>query len=267
MSATSEAKFIVPALMAAGFTVTTSGSGPYTHVCVLATGAAHKWMTAAWSVDETDGAFVTRGVDMRATSLNMAISPEQIECNMTLRGLTVQPMSGSPTYTTEAADEIVPWLGTRTTLSINGYDIVERVRNVEFGIENTMREDDSAIWEAALTGLPQQSIDISLALSNVNISDDIYKALFYGSTSGTEVDTDAAVGAVDVKWTSEANIPSAAVPYSVQIAMPSVEWIADPESFEANGDNFIAPSLTAYMLDDSGSAPITVTVVNGTASY
>lgn len=261
-------KFIVPALQAAGFVVnTTNNTTHYTHVCTLATGATHKWMTAAWNVDETDGAFVTRGVDLRATALNLAVSPEQIEANLTLRGLTIEPMSGSPTYVSEASDEIVPWLGARTTLSVNGYSIVERVRNIEFGIENTLREDDTALWEPAITNLPQQSIDVSLGLTNVNISDDIAEALWYGAANGSTVSTAAATGAISVKWESEADISGAAVPYSVQIALPSVEWIADPESFEANGDNFIAPSLTAYMLDDQGGEPITITVINDVASY
>lgn len=261
-------KFIVPALMGAGFTVSTvAATGYYTHTCTLATAAAHRWMTAAWQVDESDGAFVMRGVDMRATSLKLGISPEQIQCNMALRGLKVEPMSGSPTYVSEAIDEIVPWLGARTTLTLNGYSIVERIRNLEFSVDNTMREDDGAVWEPALTSLPQQNIDISLALSNVNISDDIYKAVFFGSASGTAVDTKSVSGAIDVKWTSEKNIATTAVPYSLQIAIPAVEWMADAESFEANGDNFIAPSLTAYMDDTSGSAPITVTVVNDVTSY
>lgn len=260
-------KFIVPSLLAAGFSVTTSGSGPYTHTCVLATGPAHKWLTAAWNVDETDGAFVTRGVDMRATSFNMAVSPEQIECTLALRGLKVEPMSGTPTYVTEAIDEIVPWLGARTTLSVNGYDIVERIRNIEFAVDNAMREDDNAIWEPIVTSLPQQSIDISLALTNVNISDDIAEALWYGAAGGTAVDTTPVTGAIDVIWESENDISGAAVPYSIQISIPSVEWMADPESFEANGDNFIAPSMTAYMLDDTGSAPITVVVVNDVSAY
>jgi hypothetical protein len=261
-------KFLPMALMGAGFTITSAGTSPvYTHTCVLATGAAHRWMTAAWNVDETDGAFVTRGVDMRATQFGMSISPDQIECNMTMRGLKVEPMSGSPTYTAEVIDEIVPWLGARTTLSVNGYAIVERVRSIEFSIENTLREDDRAVWEPALTGLSQQNIDISMAFNEVNISDDIFEALAYGAANGTAMDITPITGAIDVRWQSEDNIPTGASPYSVQIAIPDVEWMYDPESFQASGDDFIAPSMTAYMVNRSGSAPITVTVVNDVASY
>lgn len=262
-------KFIVPALMAAGFEVQTADNTThYTHTLTLATGSAHHWMTSAWNVDETDGAFVTRGVDMRATSFAMSASPEQIEANMTLRGLTIEPMSGSPTYVLEANDEIVPWLGARTTLTMNGYSVVERVRGVEFSIENTMRESDGAIWEAALTGLPQQSIDISLGLTGVNISDDIVEALWYGGVGNSTVDTAAVTGAVNIKWESEDDISGASVPYSIAISIPSVEWLGDPESFEANGDDFIAPTLTAYMLDNvDAQEPITITVINDVASY
>lgn len=261
-------KFLPMALLAAGFSISTSGSSPtYTHACTLATSAAHKWMTAAWNVDESDAAFVMRGVDLRATQFGMSINPEQIECNMTLRGLKIEPMSGSPTYTSEVVDEIVPWLGARTTLSINGYAVVERVRGIELNIENTLREDDRAIWEPALTGLGQQNIDISMAFNEVNISDDIAEALWFGASGGSTMDITPITGAISVSWTSEDNISGGASPYSVAIAIPDVEWMYDPESFEANGDDYIAPSMTAYMVNRSGSAPITITVVNDVASY
>jgi hypothetical protein len=259
-------KFIVPALLASGFQVTTTNNSThYTHVCTLGSSAAHKWVTAAWSVEESDGAFVARGVDMRATSLNLAISPDQIEGSIELRGLTLNPMSGSPTYVTEQIDEIAPWNMTRTTLSLNGYDVVERIRSMEFAIANTMREDDRAVGETARTSLAQQSIDISLAIGEVNISDDIYEAFHYGATGGSTVDLDAVTGAIDILFESDNNISGASVPYSLQIEIPSVSYTMDTEP-EANGDGLVTLGLTAYMVDDS-STPITITVVNNVSSY
>jgi hypothetical protein len=259
-------KFIVPALLAAGFQVTTTNNTThYTHVCTLGSSAAHKWMTSAWSVEESDGAFILRGVDMRATSLNLAISPDQIEGSIELRGLTLDPMSGSPTYVTEQADEIAPWNMTRTTLSMNSYDVVERIRSMEFAVTNTMREDDRAVGETARTTMAQQSIDISLAIGEVNVSDDIVEAFHYGATGGSTVDLDAVTGAIDILFESDDNISGASVPYSLQIAIPSVSYTMDTEP-EANGDGLITAGLTAYMIDDS-STPITVTVVNNVSSY
>jgi len=259
-------KFIVPALLAAGFQVsTTNNTTHYTHVCTLGSSAAHKWMTAAWSVEESDGAFTPRGVDMRATSLNLAVSPDQIEGSIELRGLTLNPMSGSPTYVTEQADEIAPWNMTRTTLSMNSYAVVERIRSMEFAVANTMREDDRAIGETARTALAQQSIDISLAIGEVNISDDIYEAFHYGASAGSTVDLDAVTGAIDILFESDDNISGASVPYSLQLAIPSVSYTMDTEP-EASGDELITVGLTAYMIDDS-STPITITVVNNVASY
>lgn len=259
-------KFIVPALLAAGFQVsTTNNSTYYTHVCTLGAASAHKWMTAAWSVEESDAAFINRGVDMRATSLNLAVTPEQIEASIELRGLTLNPMSGSPTYVTEQADEIVPWMLTRTTLTMNSYTISERIRSMEFAVANTLREDDRAVGETVRTNLAQQSIDISMAFGEVNISDDIYEAFHFGASGGSTVDLDAVTGAIDLKFTSVDNISGAAVPYSIQIAIPSVSWTMDTEG-EANGDGLITTGLTAYMIDDS-STPITITVNNNVTSY
>jgi len=259
-------KFIVPALLAAGFQVTTTNNTThYTHVCTLGSSSAHKWMTSAWNVEESDAAFISRGVDMRATSLNLAISPEQIEASMELRGLTLQPMSGSPTYVSEQTDEIVPWMLTRTTLTLNSYTISERIRSMEFAVANTMREDDRAIGETVRTNLGQQSIDITMAFGEINISDDIYEAFHFGATGGSTVSLSAVTGAIDLKFTSEDNISGAAVPYSIQIAIPSVSWAMDSEP-EASGDELITAGVTASMIDDSAT-PITVTVVNNIASY
>ena len=258
-------KFLGMSLLAAGFQVTSTGTTSYTHTFTLGTAALHKWMTAAWQVDETDGAFVTRGVDMRATSFGLNATPEQIEHTLTLRGLTLDPMSGSPTYTSETSEEIVPWLGARTTLTVGGYAVVERVRGVNFAVENTLREDDQAIWETERVDLPQQSIDITCEFSDVNISDDLYEALVYGSANGSAVSLAPLTGAIDIKWQSANNIPSAAVPYSVQIAMPSVSWSLSSAP-QASADDLITLGMTATMIDNVAT-PITITLVNDVASY
>lgn len=259
-------KFLGMSLLAAGFQVATSGTSPvYTHVFTLGTSAQHRWMTGAWNVDETDGAFVSRMVDGRATALGFNATPDQIEHTLTMRGLTLEPMSGSPTYTNETSEEIVPWLGARTTLTVGGYTISERIRGVNFQVENTLREDDKALWETARTDLPQQSIDISCEFSDVNISDDLYEAMVYGAANGTTVSLAALTGAIDIKWQSAANIPSGASPYSLQIAMPSVSWSFSGAP-QASADDLITMGLTAYMIDNV-TTPITVTLVNDVASY
>jgi hypothetical protein len=259
-------KFIVPLFLAAGFqAVTTNNTTHYTHVLTLGSSLLHKWMTAAWNVESTDGAFVNRGSDMRATSLNLAIDPEQIEYSAELRGLVLAAMSGSPTYTGENPAEIVPWLMTRTTMTMNATSISERIRSMEFAVENTLREDDRAVGEAVRVNLAQQNIDISMALGEINISAALYNTFHFGSAAGTSVVLAGVSGALDIKFAAESNIAGAPVPESLQIAIPSLGYTMDGEP-EASGDDLITLDLTAYMIDDSAT-PITVTVVNNVASY
>jgi hypothetical protein len=259
-------KFIGMSLLASGFAVVTTGTSPdFTHVFTLTTGALHKWMTCAWNVDETDGAFVTRGVDCRATAFGLNATPTEIEHTLTMSGLTLEPMSGSPTYTSEVSDEIVPWLGARTTLTVGGYAVVERVRGVNFQIENSLRSDDPALWEIARVDLPQTSIGATCEISDINISDDIYEALVYGAANASSVSLAAITGAIDIKWTSASNIPTGAVPYSLQIAMPSVSWSMSSAP-QASADDMITVGLTATMVDNVAT-PLTITLVNDVASY
>lgn len=259
-------KFFPMALLACGFQISTvNNTTHYTHTCTIGTPAAHKWMTAAWNVDESDGAFVTRGVDMRATSLAIAITPDEIMNTLSLLGLKMEPMSGSPTYTSEGTTEVVPWNWTRTTLTIGGYTISERIRSVNLNIENTLREDDRAVGETVRTSLGQQSIGVTAEFADVNISDDNYEAYFYGAANGSTVSLGAVTGAIDTKWTSDSNISGAAVPYSVQIAIPSVSWEMTTMP-QASDDSFVTLGLTASMVDDS-STPITITVVNDVSAY
>lgn len=259
-------KFIGMSLLASGFALVTTGTTPdYIHTFTLTTGALHKWMTALWNVDETDGAVLTRGVDCRATAFGLAVTPTEIEHTLTLSGLTLEPSSGSPTYTDEVSSEIVPWLGARTALTVGGYSVVERVRNVNFNIENSLRSDDPAIWETTRIDLPQQSIGITLEVADVNYSDDLAEALQYGSAGGTSVSLAALTGAIDIKWESADLIPTGAVPYSVQIAMPSVSWSMSTAP-QASQDDLITVGLTATMVDNVAT-PITITVRNNVASY
>jgi len=257
---------IVPVLMAAGYKdVPADETGYYTHVLTQDTDANHKWVTIAWSVPDSDGAFVTRGVDMRCTSFSIEVTPEEIMCTAEFRGLTIQPMSGSPTYISEVSDEIVPWLGTRTTLTMGGYSVVERARSITIEGTNELREDDKAIWEATRTALGRTSFDLSLGVSDVNLSDDTYEALFYGASGGTSVATGAVMGAIDIEWESAADIPSETVPYSFQNAMPSVQWQSDGRP-QATGDEIITFAATGRVVANV-ETPNTITVVNTIASY
>lgn len=259
-------KGIVPVMQATGFqVVTTNNTTYYTHVLTQGTDAAHKWVTCIWKVDDSDAAYYVRGVDGRCTSLTVSVGVEEIICTAEFGFLTVAPLSGSPTYVAEQADEIVPWIGARTDIDIGGYTVVEVIRAAEFAFTNALREDDKALWTQTRVNMQRQSIDIQASFNEVNVSDSVYDAVYYGADAGSTVATAPVTGAIDVEWRSADNISGAAVPYELQFAAPSVQWQPGGAP-SASGDDLITIGVDGYVIGDVAT-PCTVTVVNNVASY
>jgi hypothetical protein len=259
-------KGIVPVLQGVGFqVVTTNNTTNYSHALTQGTDAAHKWVTAIWKVDDSDAAYYQRGVDGRCTSLTITVNTDEIMCTAEISFLSVAPLSGSPTYVAEQSDEIVPWVGARTGITIGGYTVVEVLRGAEIGFENTLRDQDKALWTQTRVNMQRQSINGTCNFTEINVSDSIYEALYYGADAGSTVATAPVTGAVDVEWRSAANISGAVVPYKFQYAAPSVQWEAGGMP-TASGDNLVTIGANGTVVGNV-STPITVTVVNNVASY
>lgn len=263
-------KFIVPVLMAAGYQNSpTNNTTYYTHTLTQGTNAAHKWATLAWSIPDSDATYVIRGVDCRCNNLQINVTPDGITCTATFRGLTVEPMAGSPTYVSEALNQIVPWEGARTTLTAGNsgseYAIVERLRGVQMTFDNPLREDDKALWEPTRTTLDRVSHDVVYAFSGLNASDSTYEAFVFGSDGGTTASLSARYGDVNLQWESTDNIAGAAVPYRFNIDTPAVQWISDTGGISANGSDVITWNATANVIGTG--TPVTINVDNEVASY
>lgn len=259
-------KAIVPILQATGYQVnTTNNTTYYAHVLTQGTDAAHKWATFVWKVDDSDAAYYVRGVDGRCTSLTLDASTDEIMCTAEFACLTVQPLSGSPTYVNEQADEIVPWLGARTDIDIGGYTVVEVMRGARMTFTNTLRETDKALWTQARVNMQRQNIGIQFSANEVNLSDSVYESINYGSDGGSTVATAPVRGNVDVEWASAANISGAVVPYKFQFVAPSVQWKQNGVP-AASGDNLVTTGVDATVIGDVAT-PNTITVHNNVASY
>lgn len=262
-------KFIVPVLLGFGYQVTTTNNTTYyTHALTQGTNAAHKWLTLAWNVADSDGAYVMRAVDCRGTSLSIAASTDEIICTAEFRGLTLEPMSGSPTYVNEQADEILPWNGDRTTLTAgvsgSAYSIVERIRSATIDFTNTLREQDRALWEATRTTLARESHGVQYTFGEINASDSVVEAMFYGANAGSSVNLAARQGDINVSWESADNISGASTPYKFEIDTPTVQWFPG-EDLQANGSDIVTMSATANVIGTG--TPITINVDNNVASY
>jgi hypothetical protein len=258
-------KGIVPVLQAAGYQVATANNTThYTQTLTQGTDAAHKWVTCIWKVDDSDGAYYMRGVDGRCTSLTVSVDTEEIMCTAEFGFLTVAPLSGSPTYVAEQADEIVPWIGARAIV-VGGYTVVEVMRAAELTFTNELREDDKALWTPTRVNLQRRSINIEAAFTEINVSDSVYEALYYGADAGTTVSTVPVTGSINVVWRSAANISGAIVPYELNFVAPSVQWEAS-DAATASGDELITIGATGTVVGDVAT-PSTIVIVNNVASY
>lgn len=259
-------KGIVPVLQGTGYGVATADNTTYyTHTLTQGTDAAHKWVTCIWKVDDSDAAYYMRGVDGRVTSLTISVSTEEIMCTAEISFLTVAPLSGSPTYVAEQADEIVPWVGARTDIDIGGYTVVEVMRAAEFTFTNTLREDDKALWTQLLVNMQRQSIGIQASFNEINVSDSVYEALYCGADAGTTVATAPVTGNIDVEWRSPANISGAIVPYEFQFVAPSVQW-KPAGAPSASGDALVTIGADGMVVGNVAT-PSTIVIINNVASY
>ena len=242
----------------------------YTHALVQGSNANHKWATIAWSVPDTAAAYVTRGVDCRCNNLQINVTPDEIQCTATFLGLTVEPMSGSPTYVSEATDEILPWLGERTTLAagVSGseYTIAERVRGIQITLDNPLRDDDPAVHEETQTTLERIDHDVSYNFTGIDVTDSIDEAFTYGADGGTSVSTAARIGDVNLYWESADDISGASVPYRFEIDTPSVQWLPTVGSRQANGNDPITWDAVANVIANVAT-PVSIEVDNSIASY
>lgn len=260
-------KGIVPVLQAAGFQVTTvNNTTYYTHTLVQGADSAHKWITAMWKVDDNDAAYYVRGVDGRCTSCTISVNTDEIMCTAEFAFLTVAAFSASqPTYVAEQADEIVPWVGTRTGITIGGYTMVEVTRGAEIGFENTLREQDKSLWTQTRVNMQRQSLNVTCNFTEINLSDSAYESVWFGADAGTTPASAPVTGAIDVEWKSAANISGASVPFKFQFAAPSVQW--EPADMPtASDDNLVTFGANGTVVGNVAT-PVTVTVVNNVSSY
>ena len=113
--------------------------------------------------------------------------------------------------------------------------------------------------------MQRQSIGIQASFNEINVSDSVYEALYFGADSGTTPATAPVTGNIDVEWRSAANISGAAVPFEFQFVAPSVQWKPNGAP-AASGDELITIGADGMVVGNVAT-PCTVTVVNNVASY
>jgi hypothetical protein len=257
-------------LLGNGFSVTTTGaSANKTHTFKLAARDANPWLTALWNAD---GNNELRGTDVRGTRLVIDGTPDGVTVEGDIVGLTVGEAAGTETTTAEdTAGEMLPTEGTLTLV----YDPAgtpvtvletptDSLAQVQLTINNPVDENDRSIHRFARANINQTGVDVLARLGGMEIDWDIYNRILNGSTAGTSPSTDTAVFSLTYSFESAANITGTAVPYSVTVTIPRIEFTLD--DFAADGDSLITWNAAGRMIDNV-TDPITIALVSKKASY
>ena len=257
-------------LLGNGFAVTTTGaSANKTHTFKLANRDANPWLTVIWDVDGTNP---LRGVDVRGTRMVIDGTPDGVTIEGDLVGLTVNEPVGTETTTAEdTAGEMIPSEGTLTLV----YDPAgtpvtvlstptDSLTRAQLTILNPVDENDRSIHRFGRGNINQAGVDVTARLEGVEIDWDIYNRILNGSTTGSTPTTDTAIFSLTYSFESAANITGTAVPYSVTVTIPRIEF--DLADFAADGDSLITWNADGRMIDNT-TDPITIVLVSKKASY
>lgn len=254
-------------LTGAGLTAVTTGAGAdKTHTFKLAPRTAQKWLT----ILESMGGNELRGTDVKVDQLTFEATPDGVTFDASLKGLKIDESVGTETSSNETITEMLPSLGSLTMYydpaGTNHEEIntaTDTLTKASIQIANPLN-DDKGIWDFRRADLSQRGIDIIGRVEGVEIDWETYERIVNGADNGTDPSANTAICAVTYKWQSATNIPTAAVPYSLEFALPRCEVTLD--EFAADGDNLVRWNYNWRMVDNT-TDPIVVTLVNGVTAY
>lgn len=252
-------------LLGAGFKVTTTGaSANKTHVFKLANRDELVWLSILSKI----GTATRRAVDCRVSALSLEAGPDTLRYNATFAGLTLNDPAGTETSTDEDLVKLNPAIGS-LTLTVNGVQIVntttDTLQRLTMEIANPLDENDRSLFKFKRADLPQSGLGISGTIEGLELNySTTYNQLVRAGASSGEPSTQVATGSLVYKVESAVNIATAAVPYSLEVNLGSVEVTLD--DFSAEGNNIVRWN-TNYRMIDNITDPAIITLVNAKASY
>lgn len=250
-------------LRGAGFGSATSGSSPaFTHAFTLADRQNHAWLSIMSMIGEGT-TFERKAKDCRINQITIAANSEDVDLTFGGLGLSELTSAGSETVTTEPSVSLLRGTGS-VSLTIGGVAVMSYIMGSTLNINNPLSEEEVALHTAAYADLPATGIDISGTLQGIEFDANLYKKLNWGGTSGTAPTNTIPTGVLTYSFESGAVIPTGAVPYSFTVSVPTVELkLSEPVS----EDNNLVRCNVDWSMIDTGSTPITITLVNGKTNY
>lgn len=247
-----------------GFGVnTTNNTTYYSHAFTLANRTSYAWMSVLHRNADGADQFERKAADARLSNLTVEAGREGINC--TFDGLALSEAQAAGTETTADEDDtrLAATVGSFTA-TIGGVAIASKIRAATVAIDNPLSRDERALFQFDHDDLPPEGVDITGTLGGIDVTYDLYKKLHWGGTAGTAPVEAVPEGIVSVTLNSPDNISGAAVPYGITFSLAKVELMLG--NWRPTDANLLRADVTWRMID-TGSTPITVTLVNNKSSY
>jgi hypothetical protein len=247
----------------------TSAAGDYySNVFTMSKRYCQHWGSVMQSLGDVSDAFWRKATDCRLSKLELKADSKGISVVPTGAGLSLGLRVGTEVPTVDTGTHIVQTTGSFSLVTFGGSVALTgtpRTHTVTF--TQNMAEDDFLLHQFGRGDLPVNTVGVNGTLGELaGLDFATYKKIRWGGTAGTSPSQVRAVGALDFKFTSPANIPTLAVPYSLEVVIPEAEILMS--NFESSGDKLIYFDATYKMLDlDQTTEPVTVTLINKRPHY
>jgi hypothetical protein len=259
-------RFFGTALRAAGFgVVSVNNTTFYTHTFTIADRSQFGWATV---LDKMVGTTTLERkiVDVRLDTVSITADTKEIKGATSGIGLSEGNASGSETKVAEVADELNPASGS-ATIVIAGTTITSPLRGLSMEIKNEFDQEDKQLFSALRADLPQLGMDITGTLSGIDVdfaTYEVYRLITRNTLVATAPSLIQASGALSYIYQSSANIPTAAVPYSLSVAFGEVDYTL--QDFQKSGKDLVRADVNFAMVDKV-TTPLTIILVNDQATY
>lgn len=257
------------ALIGVGFKVATTTDSPVvganTHVFTLADAEAEGWVSFMQALGEDTARYERKVTDARVSSLAIAASRTGITVTGNAMGIAEADSAGSETVVADADAMLSQSNGSFTLTSSNLTALtLGTPRSHTLTIDNPLDDQEQDLHSFSRATFSPTGKTISGTMEGLVFSENIYKEFIYGSTAGVTPAIVIPKAAIAYAFNSPAMI-TGTTPYSMSTAIAVALVTMDP--FDITGGGHITYNLKYRMQDALATDPITITLVNGIASY
>lgn len=238
----------------------------YSHVFTLANRDELGWVSVIAEIEDTPRI----ATDVRASQLEIDVTTTGIKYSGTLLGLSESLYEDALVAEEELAVDLLPTEGSMTfQLDPAGTPVLlsNTASRLLLTIDNPLNQDTKRLYAFGLGDLPPSGLSVKGSVEGIPIDMTTYRALSYGSGTGTTPDVSTPITSLDFTHRSDVPIPntSPAVYYSMQVAVARAE-VPQPPAIEPEADNLLFFNCDFEMVDIVAT-PITITLVNEWETY